>query len=547
MPFCIGAWLHRRTLLLINILILLFSLGIGACFLRWSLGFADVLNMFSPYPVIDAAHGATRIATGAWGYLQDWYNGMNGRVSQALLGCAISAYSKLFASRPEDFPWWLMRALSLFCIIACPLNFMVPAYSIRRVRPTSVFLLLLAIWGSWTLSHNVVSYSLWFDALLTDRFLMIYIVSVMCLAIYKGWLNNKWYLIVLHGCAYMFLAVEQFLLTIPLLFLAFAWIGADNDKPLLFWIRRISFYLVLSLIAAYVYFHSPGQQWRMSMMTTHPAGAPLQYYVEGFLKWLKRDGYSVLFNGRGALIGLIFNCILYTFVAVTTIAATLSHSIAKRLKFNTLEVLGDLFHSSVLATTFLTAYMTSLSTLLISRNFPEYAIHYPALLLAIGIAYSILTLIQLFDAGTRQALLAALAGEETEETMPNSSLNYRGSIITGIVLTGVLLWVTLPALPKLRSSYQEVKTNNQVRHVVFQHVIDTYQTTGQTHFILTKCPPRSHGGTMEPPWGVEGYFRWRNYGILRVYLDDNYDFPTRPLDKHFVTIDCSSFLPGKAL
>jgi hypothetical protein len=172
--------------------------------------------------------------------------------------------------------------------------------------------------------------------------------------------------------------------------------------------------------------------------------------------------------------------------------------------------------------------MFSLSTLLISPHFPEYAIQYPAILLVLGLAYSVLSLIELFDIKMRQAKFFS---------------NRWGIFLPALVSVVVLLGITIPGLPKLRASYQEIMMHNKLRHAVFQHIIDIYQTTGQTHFILTRCPVRSHGGTMEPPWGVQGYFRWRQYDNLQVYLDDNYDFPDRPMDKPYVTVDCTNFMP----
>lgn len=534
----ITKWFRRHPFIILNLLILLFSLFWGARVFKGAFGFADGINMFSPYPIIGVSG---RVVVDFWEYVWDWYNGMNGRTCQAILDGLIFVYSKMFIAAPEDFPWWLTRSLSLFCAIAAPLNFLIPAFRARLISRKATFFMLLAIWGAWTLSNNVVSYALWFDCLLTDRFLLIFLVSVMCLVLYMGYLDQKLYWIVLHGFLYIFLSVEQFMVTVPFLFLAFTWAGVGKNRPLAFWIKRIVLYFLLSSLAALAYYYSPGQRLRNLALTPNPDG----FSVRGFLLWLEQDlprGYNMLFGEHGGIAMFILHGLLYLGILLAAIVTTCAFYKSKRHQGSVRERIDNLFSLSVLAAAFLTAYMASLSTLLISRHFPEYAIHYPAILLALGLAFGVLTIIQFFDSKTRQALRIVLTGAEDVGVTAAISSNPWGTVTTAAVCLVILLGVTRPTLPKLRASYDEVMMHNRLRHVVFQHVIDSYLATGQTHFILTQCPTRSYGGTMEPPWGVEGYFRWRGYKDLRVYLDDNYDFPSRPKDKPYVTISCSTFM-----
>jgi len=209
--------LSFRMLVGLNVAILVLSVVVGACFFRGALGFADGVNMFSPYPKI-----SVRIAATPYEYVSDWYNHMNGRVSQAIMDCGLFVYAKAFARTPEAFPWWLMRSLSLFCAMAAPFNFLVPAIGRGNCGLGAILGLYLTILVSWMLSYNVVTYSLWFDVLLTDRFLPIYVISLMCIILHRGWFEQTLFGEALHGALYLFFAVEQFLVTMPILFLAFA-------------------------------------------------------------------------------------------------------------------------------------------------------------------------------------------------------------------------------------------------------------------------------------------------------------------------------------
>jgi len=514
--------LSFRMLVGLNVAILVLSVVVGACFFRGALGFADGVNMFSPYPKI-----SVRIAATPYEYVSDWYNHMNGRVSQAIMDCGLFVYAKAFARTPEAFPWWLMRSLSLFCAMAAPFNFLVPAIGRGNCGLGAILGLYLTILVSWMLSYNVVTYSLWFDVLLTDRFLPIYVISLMCIILHRGWFEQTLFGEALHGALYLFFAVEQFLVTMPILFLAFAWVGDAKTRSKGFWLKRIFYYALLTALAAGVYFYSPGQRLRNRLLAPNPAGITF----ESIFAWLRDDlsrGYLMLWGDASHSVIMFLHLAVYCTVAVIAFVALCAYRSARRAD-QRFPPIDGLLNASVLSLAFLTAYGASLATLFIKRHFPEYAIHYPAILLAVGLGYGVLVIIQLLDGVTWTALRSALHPETPVASRP--VFRYWPSFLPWLALGALIAGVLAPSWPKLQAGYHEVKAHGQIRHEIFQQVIQLHQATGQTHFILIHCPVRSHGGTMEPPWGVEGYFRWCGYGNLIVYLDDNYDFPTRPLDR----------------
>jgi hypothetical protein len=150
----------RDRLVIANVLLLAASLPVGRVLYAGAFAYADALNMLSPYPQLDAAGGTNVTATNLAQYVQHWYRGLNGRWSQALMNGALASATKAFGFGPESFPWWMMRSLSLFCMLATPMNLLAGAGAFaRQVRPMGFGLLVLA-WGIWSSAQNTYAYSI---------------------------------------------------------------------------------------------------------------------------------------------------------------------------------------------------------------------------------------------------------------------------------------------------------------------------------------------------------------------------------------------------
>jgi hypothetical protein len=510
--------LFRDPLVIANVLLLAASLLAGRVLYAGAFAYADSLNMLSPYPQLDAA-GATNVtATNLAQYVQHWYLGLNGRWSQALMNGALSTATKTFGFGPESFPWWMMRSLSLFCMLATPLNFLAGAGAFaRQIRPMGVCLLVLA-WGIWSFSQNTYAYSIWFDCLLTDRFVPMYLASVLAVGIARGWPGRRPLALAGFGAVYLFVAIEQFMVTLPVLLAGYAICGRAPDRAART-LRIFAGSVALSGVSALIYFSSPGQHWRNGLMNVKaPDLSPA-----GLFTWFKEStplGFGVLFGHRDPAIYWWLHLLL---LVSGTGALLIAAFIAWRAPSTKPSTAGPLIERqdavrwAVFATCFNAAYAASLATLLVSPHFPEYAAQYPALLLTLGLVFSVAAI----------ARLVAAPG--------------RAAVLTAACAVAVVLTVTVPAIRTNVASFQEEAAYARLRKAVYHRVLDLNRETGVSAFVLTNSPIRSIGGTVEPPWGLSAYFRWAGKSDLLVLIDTNYDFATRPRDRKYITIDLAPY------
>jgi len=508
----------RDPLVIANVLLLTASLLAGRVLYAGAFAYADSLNMLNPYPQFDAAGGTNVIATNLAQYVKQWYFGQNGRWSQALMNGILEAGTKTFGFGPESFPWWMMRSLSLFCMLATPMNFLASAGAFaRQARPMGVCLLVLT-WGVWSSAQNTYAYSLWFDCLLTDRFVPMYLASMLAVGVSRGWPSRRPIPLAAFAAIYLFVAVEQFMVTLPVLLAGYAIFGrAPNAAART--LRMLAASIALSGVSALIYFSSPGQQWRNHLMNVKaPDLSPAGLYA-----WFKDAiplGYAVLFGHRNPtiywtlhlLLLLTGTGVLMTAAFVAWRARSSDPSAAKQLVER-----EDVVRWALFATCFNAAYAASLATLLVSPHFPEYAAQYPALLLTLGLVFSL------------AAIARALAAPRP------------AAVLTAACALAVLLAVTVPAIRTNVASFKEEAAYGQLRKAVYHRVLEVNRETGASGFVLTNSPVRSIGGTMEPPWGLSAYFRWAGQGNLLVLIDTNYDFATRPLDREYVTIDLAPY------
>lgn len=510
--------LVRDPLVITNVLLLVASLVVGRVLYAGAFAYADSLNMLSSYPQLDAAGGTNVTATNLAQYVRHWYVGLNGRWSQAVMNGTLASATKVFGFGPESFPWWMMRSLSLFCMLATPINFLAAAGAFaRQIRPMGVCLLVLA-WGIWSFAQNTYAYSIWFDCLLTDRFVPMYLASVLAVGVARGWPGRRPLALAGFAAIYLFVAVEQFLVTLPVLLVGYAIYGrARNGAARTLGMLTES--IALSGVSALIYFSSPGQHWRNGLMNvTAPDLSPA-----GIFTWFTHAmplGYNVLFGQRDPAIYWTLHLLLLMAGAGAVLSATFAAWRARSSEPSSAGPLverEDAVRWAVFATCFNTAYAASLATLLVSPHFPEYAAQYPALLLTLGLVFSV------------AAIARRLAAPRP------------AAVLTAACAVAVVLAVTVPAIRTNVTSFKEEAAYARLRKAVYHRVLDLHRETGADAFVLTNSPVRSIGGTMEPPWGLSAYFRWAGKSDLLVLIDTNYDFAARPLDRQYVTIDLAPY------
>ena len=510
--------LFRDPLVIANVFLLAASLLAGRVLYAGAFAYADSLNMLSPYPQLDAAGGTNVTATSLAQYVQHWYRGLNGRWSQALMNGALASATKAFGFGPESFPWWMMRSLSLFCMLATPMNLLAGAGALaRRIQPIGACLLVLT-WGIWSSAQNTYAYSLWFDCLLTDRFVPMYLASVLAVGISRGWPGRRPIALAGFAAIYLFVAVEQFMVTLPVLLAGYAIYGRPPNAAART-LRILAGSIALSGVSALIYFSSPGQQWRNHLMNVKaPDLSPAGLY--GWFKDAIPLGYAVLFGHHNPAIYWTLHLLLLltgTGVLMTAGFAVWRVRSSDPSAAKQLVEREDVFRWALFATCFNAAYAASLATLLVSPHFPEYAAQYPGLLLTLGLVFSL------------AAIVRVLAAPRT------------AVVLTAACALAVLLAVTLPALRTNVASFKEEAAYGRLRKSVYHRVLEVNRETGASGFVLTNSPVRSIGGTMEPPWGLSAYFRWAGQGNILVLIDTNYDFATRPLDRQYVTIDLAPY------
>jgi hypothetical protein len=505
-----GPRLFRRRLFLLNLCALVACVAAGRLLYAGAFGYADVLNMYNPYPQLDAAGASTATAHGFGEYVAQWYRGLNGRWGVAVVNAAIELWSKAVVHRPEQFPWWLMRSLSLFCIVTTPLNFIAAGGQLKRGSFVAAALLLGA-WGIWSSSPNTFGYSVWFDALLADRFIPMYVASLLAVALALGPRRGHPAARLAFGAGYVFIAVEQFLVTLPIILAAYAFAGTSG-RTVRRGLETFAACVALSALSGWVYVSSPGQRWRNTLLNlSAPDLSP-----RGLLHWFTEStplGYRVLFGGT---YGRRYVALHLALFATLALAGAI---LARRAELRPVAAEADVADEGslrgrawILAVAFCAAYSASLATLLVSPHFPEYAAQYPALLLTLAWVCTAASVIPL-----RPSALSAAA------------------ITTAMAVLVVAL--TVPALRTDVTGFREETAFGVLRKRTYARILEINADTGATGFVVTNSPLRSIGGNMEPPWGLSAYFRWIGRSDLAVYIDTNYDYPSRPRDRAYVTID----------
>jgi hypothetical protein len=164
---------------------------------------------------------------------------------------------------------------------------------------------------------------------------------------------------------------------------------------------------------------------------------------------------------------------------------------------------------------YLIAFHLCFATLLIASYLPGYAFFFPLILLLIP--------------------LIILIGNVTSHL----SSGFPRKALTGIVfvLVGFILYRNILE----NSVIHKLAVDNNIRRKnIFERVYSLSKENGSEKYILINCPlayPK-FGWTMEPPWGISGYFTWRGNEKITVFLKGNADTPDNWEDGTYTLISC---------
>lgn len=551
----------KSFLLFAHLGLLIAAIGCGRWLYAGALGRSDALYAFNPYPLVTIAdniaycpvnpfpHIAPRsghVVANPFVYVRDWYCGMNGRLSVAIMNSLIAFAAKAGCPTPESFPWWLMRALSLYCLLATPLNFMVAVGWTWAKRPGLTLVLLAAAWSVWIVSPKIYIFTVIFDVLLTDRNIHVYVLSWMLIGVINNWMGRsawKWGLL---AAGILFLGSEQNMLTVPILLMAAAWVGLEGKAGMLRdWLRQVACYSGATCLAVAVFFLSPGQQLRnnycLPMQSIH-AFSPLEWYRQ-----VVTLGYGAIFP-RLADSLWIWHLVLYGGLGLLMAAwviIRLKNSAASRLAVDCPRRL--LFGVGLMAFAFLTAFWVSMLTLMVSSYFPPYAIYYPSLLLMLGLIFSFWLVV---DGAAIFMDRLALSGRLSRFAGIRRTIGYvKVGCVAGLPLlvAGALIGtITVRAWPSRSAEYRQVMEQNRNRRQLYAEIVRLRNMTGQRCFVLVNLWNSPVWGIhMDEVWAMAAYFRWRQMEDVICMAEDEWIAAGRPQEQRCFKLDCAKVLAGK--
>ncbi len=540
--------------------LLIASIVLGRWLYAGALGRSDALTVFNPYPLVTIADNIAyypvnpypnidsrsgHVVSNPFVYVWDWYCGFNGRLSTGVMNSLIALAAKGWCPTPESFPWWLMRALSLYCLLATPLNFMVAVGWAWAKRPGRTLVLLAAVWSVWIVSPKIYIFTVIFDVLLTDRNIHEYVLAWMMLGVMSNWMGRsawKWGLL---AAGILFLSSEQNMFSVPILLLAAAWVGLDEKNGLgRSWRWQACFYSAWTCLSAAIYFLSPGQWLRNNFLSMKTIGdfAPLEWYRQ-----VVTLGYGAIFPRLPDSLW-IWHLALYGGLGLLMTAWTI-----RRLKQGATGLLSvdhprrKLEGIGIMAFAFLTAFLASMLTLIASPYFPPYAIYYPSLLLMLGLVFSFWLVLDgaamFMDMLASSVRLARFAGIK-----PIIGYAKIGCVVgLPLLVTSTLIGtVTVRAWPAMAAEYRQVMEQNRNRRQLYAEIVRLRNMTGQRCFVLVNIWHYPVWGIhMDEVWAMAAYFRWRRMEDVVCIAEDEWIAAGRPQEQLCYKLDCAKVLAGK--
>lgn len=519
-----------RIVLLANVVLLMVSLLVGWRLYAGALGWSDSLAIFNPYPVCSLFPSPDdRVLDNPVAFITTWYQNVNGRLSVAVTNSLISLFSRACCPTPESFPWWLIRSLALFTIIAAPMNMVVAGVWRYGRRGVLACGLVLLVWAVWSINPATYGYTVWMDCLLIDRYGPMFVLSLAMLAMVNGWPRPDFWSWLGHGLVFLCLAtIEQFMLVAPVLFLSFAWLSAPAAGRAAFIARRALVYLGLTAIAAAVYFASPGQALRIktvpvnhrdevSLIVWYQKAVEVAYGAliidrpvppNDGLYWTTRVGAEDKTGGisRVAAVHTMFVAIIVLAVLALMVRRVGMAPGVER------ENTDRAFGFGLLAISFLIAHLASTVSLLISPHFPPYVRNLPALLLAFGWVYGLALFREIGGIFLARCCRLVSCQERTKCAGALICVSIAALIsIGGLAAIGWRL--TIPAIQACRTSYVSGMRHDQLRQRLFTAIINDWQATGHTTYRIVNLSPST-----EAPWAMSAYFRWRQAPI-QAFID----------------------------
>jgi hypothetical protein len=204
----------------------------------------------------------------------------------------------------------------------------------------------------------------------------------------------------------------------------------------------------------------------------------------------------------------------------------------------------NLFGIGLMAFAFLTAFLASMTTLIVSSYFPPYAIWYPSLLLVAGLAFSFWFILDgaamVMDLIASSTKLSRFAGIKL-------IIDYGMVVLPMLVTIALIGTVTVRAWPSVSAGYCQIMEQNRVRRHLYAEIVKLRDTTGQRYFILMnlwKAP--IWGLHMDEAWGRAAYFRWRGMEDIICLTEDEWTAAGRSQEQMYFKLDYAKMIQDQS-
>jgi hypothetical protein len=305
---------------------------------------------------------------------------------------------------------------------------------------------------------------------------------------------------------------EQYLLAFPFLIFGVTLVRYHTGKIAKYDIVRVVLTTLVGLfIGLFFYWATPSQQARNNLLDLHLSD-PLTIYIKSV-----KYGYRYLLESplEGNL-GLIFFITLHS-VVIVIVSYLAWCDLRRKLSIKIFAAKGV----GIFLFTTLSAYHACFMTLAVSDYFPGYAAIFPGLLLT---ALWFMLLFPVF-------------------TFYYQSYKNKYRLLCYAIFLAALIVTLFLAVLNLRKNIETeklVRANAELRKLVYTDILKLVENKKGQRYALVDCKVAhpKYSWVMEPPWGIEAYFSWRDLGQAKVYLKGNYDFPKDWGSDGDITVSC---------